>query len=258
MRDPMITAFEIQSPFKHKSVWFPEGYRKTLITIWHVDPERDGTDDSCGWFMRSRHGDPKALERIVKRFESDWDSTFSPGKSRTYNCGLFRPDGLPHLSVAGIAVNLFFLAALEVFGTRDKAMAWIHGRLAEILLFAENPTDSLHDGFTRKFAIGCGEPYTRQARDERIRDTASCIYSWILRDTRPWYKHPRWHFWHWKIQVHPVQKFKRWVFSRCAKCGQRFNYGECPVSHQWDGTGPLWFRTENGVFHHKCAKSDNV
>ena len=20
-----------------------------LVTIWHVDPETDGTDDSCGW-----------------------------------------------------------------------------------------------------------------------------------------------------------------------------------------------------------------
>lgn len=37
MHDPMTVAFEIPRPWP-------------LVTVWHVDPERDGTDDSCDWF----------------------------------------------------------------------------------------------------------------------------------------------------------------------------------------------------------------
>ena len=59
MHDPWTLAHKIKSPFKNKS-----GYRNSLISIWHVDPETDGTDNSCGWFMRARHGDDKVLEEI--------------------------------------------------------------------------------------------------------------------------------------------------------------------------------------------------
>ncbi len=52
MHDPMTVAFEILSPFREKpSVLFPHGYRAAVVTIWHKDPERDGSDDSC---MRGR------------------------------------------------------------------------------------------------------------------------------------------------------------------------------------------------------------
>jgi len=31
----------------------------------------------------------------------------------------------------------------------------------------------------------------------------------ILAEKRPWYKHPRWHIHHWRLQIHPWQSFKR-------------------------------------------------
>ena len=67
----------------------------------------------------------------------------------------------------------------------------------------------------------------------------------------PW----RWHLWHWHIQVHPVQQFKRWAFSRCSKCGGRFRWGYSPVSGSWHGTGPLWFRSERNTYHSECDDS---
>lgn len=54
MHDPMTLAWEIKSPFKRKSALFKDGYRETLVAIWHVDPEKDGTDDSCDWFNSKR------------------------------------------------------------------------------------------------------------------------------------------------------------------------------------------------------------
>jgi hypothetical protein len=70
---------------------------------------------------------------------------------------------------------------------------------------------------------------------------------------RPWWRHPRWHVHHWKIQVHPLQMLNRWLFSRCATCGKGFGWGYAPVASGWHPEGPRWFRSEEGVRHHECA-----
>ncbi len=257
MHDPMTVAFEIKYPWrKHRNPKHPweENYRGTLVTIWHVDPEADGTDDSCGWFIRGRHLDQEVMKKIVAAYEFDWDGTFEK-----YSTGLFHPDGNPHLSVIGITINLFRMAANVVFESKGstnwkRSRRWMKDNLYDIMHFAENNTDSLFDGITRKFEIGCDEEHTPERRKDRIRSMASCIYSWIERERRPWYKHPRWHFWHWRFQLHPVQQFKRWAFSKCAECGKRFTWGYSPTSHGWGGgDGPLWFRSEKGVYHTDCA-----
>jgi hypothetical protein len=48
MHDPMTVAFDIRYPWLGKPCkLFPDGYRDTFITIWHVDPEKDGDESSC-------------------------------------------------------------------------------------------------------------------------------------------------------------------------------------------------------------------
>lgn len=269
MHDPMTMAFEIKYPWRdgHGT------YRAPFITIWHVDPEKDGTDDSCGWFMRARHCDDAVLGRIVKRFEFEWDRIFDPNESDSdddeyrgskpvYFCGLFKPDGDPNMSVHGIVLNLFFIAAGEHFESNGhtnwkRARKWMNDNLFDILLFAENPTDSLCDDINRKFAKGCNESYTKRVRDERIRQMACSIYSWICRHERPWWRHPKWHWWHWRIQVHPLQRLRRWLLTRCEVCGGRFTRGQCAVGN-WDSPPRRWFesfRGERGLRHSEC---DNV
>lgn len=167
MHDPQRVAHEIKSPFRAKpSKFWPKGYRNSLITIWHVDPERDGTDDSCGWFIRGRH-----------------------------------------LSAA------------------DRA-------LARDLI--ENEHDNLRDWFR-----DCDQ------------EDAACL----RRRDRPWWRHPRWHVWHWRIQVHPWQQLRRWLFTRCAHCGKRFAYGGSPVSHQWHSPPTPWFGSERGLYHDTCSQA---
>lgn len=254
MHDPMTVAFEIKSPIKHRSKFWPEGYRNTLVTIWHVDPEMDHTDDSCGWFMRARHGDKAVLERIIKAFEFDWDRQFKSETGKVYYTGYFFPEdagtGMPNMGVTAIVLNLFFIAANKVFEVDGRTnwkrtRQWMQAHLFDIMLFAENPTDSLRQEVVRFYG-------TDTQRNDRIKDMAGCIYAWILRANRPWYKHPRWHVWHWKIQIHPLQSLKRWLFSRCAGCGKRFSWGYSPVTYQWHGKGPSWFTSETGVYHEKC------
>src|ERR1051326_1391909 len=87
--------------------------------------------------------------------------------------------------------------------------------------------------------------------------------NWFRARSRPflakvkWYNrflHPKYHFWHWQLQVPALQNLKRWLFSRCGKCGNRFPYGYCPVSTSWDGDGPRWFRGEKHVYHNECLR----
>lgn len=204
------------------------------FTLWHVDPCKDGSDDSCGWFMRAKHGKKHVLQAIKKRMDFDFDRTWTswPGhwdeatpeareaagiKPRAiYNCGLFCPNGDPHYSVSAIVLNLFQAGAWCYFkdkhGSTDKAWKhsrkWMQEHVAELLLFAENPTDSLTDGITGKFRIACGEKWNR---DDALNNYASCIYGWILRSERKWYQHPRWHIHNWSLRISWWWFIPRWL-----------------------------------------------
>lgn len=51
------------------------------------------------------------------------------------------------------------------------------------------------------------------------------------------------HVHHWRVQVHPWQRARRWLFGpRCAGCGKRFAWKYAPIGFSWEGGGP--------VFHH--------
>jgi hypothetical protein len=249
MRDPQTVAFEIHYPWWRQSIILapggkPHRYYDSFITIWHVDPETDGTDDSCGWFMRARHGDKKVLERIEAAFRFDWDPKYG---------GWFAQNGEPMMSIQAIALSMFWRAALEHFGNnREKTQRFMQRNLFDILFFAENAFDSMADGIRGR--------YGPSPREERITSSAGMVYSWILRAERPWYRSPRWHIHHWKLQVHPLQNFKRWAFSRCCKCGKGFGWGASVCSNSWHGAGPQWFRSEPGVYHGDCRnpKSDGL
>jgi hypothetical protein len=255
MHDPMTVAHEIKYPWReygraeiearaqsrqvpvdHPSLDFERTYRAPFITIWHNDPERDGSDDSCGWFMRARHCDQATLKRIEKRFAFEW-ATGVPH-------GWFNDDESPNFTAQGIVLDMFTIAANEAFGHWSrKANAYLREHLHQILRFAENPCDSLWT-FVH-------QPYGRDGkREERIREAAACVYSYIMRDSRPWYRHPKWHIRHWSIQCHPLQDLKRWLFSRCITCGRGFKYGESPCAG-WNSDGPRWFRSEQ-VWHSGC------
>lgn len=244
MHDPLTVAHEIKSPFRKKpDKFWPKGYRTTIITIWHKDPETDGTDDSCGWFPRSRHGNNEMLKKIEKRFEFDWDRTYKETEGKVHAMGYFHPEGQPNFTVPSIIINLFFLAAFEMMG-RGKAYKFMQKNLFDILMFAENPTDSLHNFCIQRFG-----PVKRK---ERIQEAASSIYGYILRKIRPWYKHPKWHMHHWQVQVMPLLQFKRWAFSKCSKCGKGFKWGYAPITTSWNSTGPMWFKSEENSSHQEC------
>jgi len=253
MHDPSTQAFVIRYPWPHRwqrdesDIRRGHRYHDPFITIWHEDPETDGTDDSCGWFMRERHGDPEVLAKIVKRFEFDWDRVFvSEQDEKMYPVGLFKPNGAPRLSPQGIVLDLFFSAAIEALGGRERAARFMQHNLFELLRFAENTVDSLYDSIVQTFGPA-------RDRKQRIEQFAAIVYGCILRETRPWYRHPRWHVWHWRLQVHPWRHLRRFLLTRCSVCGRGFAYGECPTSDSWDSPRPGFLRGEQGLRHSDCA-----
>lgn len=269
MHDPMIVAFEIKYPwwrdkpwpkkFRHEhdkkwawdhgmkdlqdgrgSMW-PKGYRDTFLTIWHVDPEKDGTDDSCGFTY------PKLTHEQRERLRNGaWSEAHNPhflvfnGREweGTYTEAVSLYEGLIAFTVRLLRVKFTLdkmkLMAIERIHFPDCC------KPTNVFCYqpgyhTNNPKDSERDREEYFYGILCGV-----ARN-------------VLYELRPWYKRPRWHFWHWKFQCHPLMQIKRTLFSRCCKCGGMFKYGESCVSNQWDSPGPRWFKGEPAIMHNKCS-----
>lgn len=235
MHDPMTVAHEIKWPFSYRrnSINGDKEY-KTIVTIWHVDPEKDGIDDSCGWFIRSRHIDKDLVDKVTKDFEFEFKNNY-----------WFNEAGYPKFSNMGITLCMYSRAAWTTF-------IWLHGgrtsgrphrrykefmrkHLFDFLHFAENPVDSLNNSINMTYGV--------TDKEERIKNFVSIVLADIMRKLRPWYRHPRWHIHHWKIQIHPWQQFKRRYFDKCCVCGKR-GFKSSAYS-DWDGT-KLW--------HQECDK----
>ena len=216
MYDPKTVAHEIKVLGKH------------IVTIWHVDPATDGTDDSCGW-SRPKLTDIEREkvnlyvvyeEKVIIGIYNKWrDSNRMPILYTLYQ---------------GLKWHLY----REHLSSRDirdlMGFAWnIHD---DIMIYSERPKQEF-----RRLCFNLAR-HLKHAKRKR-------------------WQHPRWHFWHWEFQVHPIQSFKRWAFSRCYHCGERFAWGESPISLVWDGGGPQWFKSEPKILHQDCypayRKSDN-
>lgn len=209
MHDPQCVAHEIYLGKKEKKNGH---YRSPFITIWHVDPEKDGTDDSCGWFMRQRHLPKDLVDKVKKEFEFNFKNNY-----------WFNEAGYSQFSTIGVVINMFHAAAWQYFmwkhgghytkKGRRQCDRFMKNNLFDIIHFAENPTDSLHGEVVMKYGV--------ESKDERCNHFATIIIAYIMRRLRPWYRHPRWHIHHWRIQFHPWQRFKRRYLEKCSMCGKR-------------------------------------
>jgi hypothetical protein len=74
--------------------------------------------------------------------------------------------------------------------------------------------------------------------------------TWQTRVLHGW----RWHVHHWRIQVHPLQKLRRRLLTRCAWCAGRHRRRDA-VNHAltWDGPRGRWWQGEPGLYHSDCA-----
>jgi hypothetical protein len=282
MHDPQILAFEINYPWWRYRPWpknrtknrdksmlnfswsqmsesekqnrhqyWPEGYRSTFINVYHADPERDGSDDSCGWsYVRLT-----AKQRDILR-NAAWHEAHCPHflccESKQWTGALCDAEALTRGLF--ILVNCVLGLGLSCDQICKYAAERVHIR------------DCGHAGDEFCFLPGyhtnngADKPEYRQDHFTGILCSVARV---ILTDRRPWWKHPRWHLlhfgvrgswvqWGYKIQCIPLQSLKRWLFSRCCRCGKGFNFGDSVCTDSWTGTGPRWFRSERNVYHDAC------
>lgn len=242
MHDPHTVAFNIKVPWYGRE--FPVLgtprciYWKCIGTIWHVDPETDGTDDSCRWFHPRLNDEDEKLIDSLARNETH-AAYFTSLPSRINN------PRYPSLRTAYPGDVLAF--TLELF----RIFAWRLERRDQLSTKEINCAISLAlcevDNVQHVFAYD-----KERSREENARNLFQVALTSWRRCRRPWYRHPRWHVWHWQVQIYAVGHLKRWLFSRCAECGRRFPYGYAPTSTCWDSPGPRWFRGEECVYHSEC------
>lgn len=260
MHDPMTVAFEIPMPWRKYRPWpagvheweqisedqrrgrsefWRHGYRESLATIWHVDPETDGSDDSCGWSF------PKLTKEQLKSVKNiAWAEAQSPWLRGICAKSLDNPVTAECLCRAGLLQTARVLGvSMSVEQATLMAIRLVHNQLdnlrASLCLMPGYHTNSETDD--------------KHWREELAENLYRSFARAILTDRRRWYESPRWHLHHWRLQVHFIQSLKRWLFSRCAGCGERFPWGFAPSCTQWDSDGPRWFRGEKHCYCKKCG-----
>ena len=299
MHDPMTQAFVI--PYGWRTERFKNGtkwrYWKPFITIWHVDPERRGNDDSCGWF---RPPLSNRVRSIVESLAADearepWFMAMAVKSN---------PDSV-------LCERLLFGAFMLMSRCMLNRGVIRYGvSVSKAQRWASEMTYNAVDNFRGSLCFMSGYhsnwykdgiPNTPEQdlwhRDQQARSFFSAIAGVILQDRRWWFQHPKWHVIHWKrrlnynkpierelrdmaedrcapmfeykywglplpcvgwsLQIHILQTFKRWAFSRCSRCGKRFAWGYSPTTNSWNGIGPRWFRSEPDVFHGDCNQPNS-
>jgi hypothetical protein len=158
MHDPNTLAFRFKIPFE--------------VEIWHVDPCKNGDDDSAGWSQ------PKLSNRQRENalaVSHGW-KTWMP---------------IPSYDFAWSGVELIWSVWGDVKYREHKSRAISSEEMAVIWNLAANPVDNL-----RASAIKA-----MHGNDDHIEHFVRLIYRCFLAHHRPWYRHPRWNFTRWRVEI---------------------------------------------------------
>ena len=200
MHDPYSVAHEIRFPW-FRTVEFGAGRMRMwgmFITIWHRDPCRGGGgDDSCGWFA------PRLTERQLSRIDA-----MAHSEARDL---WFRKAASKKIESAAEAEALMRGAIVVVARSLGVRVS-----MEEATRWACEMVHAPFDNYRSSLAYLPGyhgnnvEDADYYWRTDVSRSLFSGVARWILRERRPWWRHPRWHVHHWRIQVHPWQQVCRW------------------------------------------------
>lgn len=212
-------------------------YSNLFFTIWHVDPEADGSDDSCGWFNpKITKQDKEIVDDMI-----DWEKNFPYYSSPYMPLTVVNPVYDFNQMLAGDCLAHVAWAWMHVAWEKDRRTRLTTSEWWAVVNLSANPNDNLRAILSD----------SEEAAESRIARFFYCIIKAYSRHHLPWWKHPRWHIYHWEIQVHFIQKLKRRLFSRCAHCGVHFSWGYHPISNG-NTKNSRWFGGEKNCYHHDC------
>ena len=206
--------------------------------VWHIDPEKRGTgnrtDDSCGWFDRTPGAYADAATYILKdeTFMHDvrlilarrepMPYPFYAGISERHMTGLRLP--------AGEALALVLMVASELELRRwwngQNGKSGAHGSTF-VKLF-----DRKRDVTDQAVSLAL-HPLDNLSTIEEPDRVVRLIAAALNRKLRPWWRHPRWHVHHWKINFDLSRNLRR-MFQPCATCRKPLGFGYSPL-HDHDG-----------------------
>lgn len=246
MFDPSTQAFEIKYPWIAHRWTTPSGhvhkYRAAFITIWHEDPCRGGgprPDDSCGWSRpRIETAEREKFEKIgLEMYSTIFNKQDAEARKADYVSVCYEPT----------CYDAIYWSWRRIAHEMRPNSRWQFGvnltakELEEIYSLSANPIDNFR--FRMREIVDAAT----------FADFFLRIFSCYKRFHRPWFKHPRWHIWHWRVQIHPWQQLRRWMLTKCEGCGKGFKFGESPTSHSWHSEPPKFLRGERGLYHSDCS-----
>lgn len=199
------------------------------MDIWHVDPCTDGSDDSCGW----------SRQKVTKEQYDKLKSMIS------LDLCYIKQQQLSHLT----DINLVTTAWNGVVSALDKRRHWEtkpYEQFYEMHMLANN----IGDGF-----VGIAErmrKYPNEMDDIYTSLVFACARNYLTLK-RKWWQTPKWHVHHYKINIMPLRKLRRFLFDRCKICNGRFHWGESPTTDSWDARKFSWWKSDPDVYHSSCS-----
>lgn len=214
MHDPMTVAHEIYLGRKRTR---SGRYRSPLITIWHVDPETDGTDDSCGYSRcKVTNTERDMLKKVSKnQYSQLFARKVAIAANQSYASVCYNQD------TYGMIYWLW-----RHFNRNVNKARWQYGKplanneMQYVYQLATDPVDNFQSHKINSL--------------KDFEETVYLIYRCWKTYKRKWYQHPKWHIHHWKVQFHPWQNLKRRYWDKCCICGKR-GFKKSPIG-DWGGT----------------------
>lgn len=252
MHDPQTLAFSFP-PYRSRLY----GIKSFIgVDIWHVDPERhtegQRQDDSCGWFDRRPReyadaiayvlGDTTTMHEVALALSrrKHMPMAFYEGISESRE-DLDAATGYPRLTQAD-TLALVLMLARELENRRWWNGAGGDGG-AHQSWFKRTFTKRRNvDGVAFDLALN---PLDNLSSIEEPEGMVRLIAAALHRRFKPWWRHPRWHVHHWKVNFDLARNLRR-MFQRCAGCGKRFSFGYCPTTFGWGAGG--------AYYHGECAR----
>lgn len=229
MYDTTTQAFDIKWPVSQGTGRYK--YRPSLLTIWHKDPEkRRGRvcrrgDDTCGW--STPNPTVKEWEDVKKLAKDQYSTIFEKQKALKEGASYASIRNEPEIFDA---IYWAWRAIKRYYHYKPNAVVWqyqpniSHKEFIAMFDLATCPVDNLKHTFESI------------KNEDDFESFFLAVYRNYLRFHRPWYKHPKWHFWHWSLQFHPWQAFRRRYFDKCCKCGKRGFPKGVSAMGDWEGT----------------------